>query len=114
MPASVTLRGVSDVTFGISTVLTFLYLEQVDESDEPEFIASVMNQNGITVGKAYGPTKKATSFQGTLRGATPVAGNVFAYNGDNYIIEKVTSTAKAQDYTKSTFDAVFYPGIPNP
>lgn len=114
MPASVTLRGVSDVTFGIATVVTFLYLEQVDEDLSPEFIGTVMDQNGIAVGKAYGPTKPTASFQGTLRGAPAVAGSVFQFNGLNYIIEKVTRVQKAQDYVKSTFDATAYPGIPNP
>lgn len=112
--ATVTQRGVSDVTFGIATVVSFLYLEQVDEDLSPEFMAAVLDQNGITVGKAYGPTKPTASFQGTLRGSPAVAGNVFAFNGLNYIIEKVTRVQKNQDYVKSTFDATAYPGIPNP
>jgi len=113
--ANVTLRGVQDATFGISAVITFLYLEQVDQANDPEFIGTVQDQNGIAVGKAYGPTMEKATFSGTLRGGSPaVAGQVFAYNGLNYIIEKVTLTSKNQDYTKSTFEAVSYPGIPNP
>lgn len=113
--ATVTLRGVTDVTFGIPDTITFLYLEQVDTDLSPEFIGTVEDQNGIAVGKAYGPTTKKASFQGTLRGSTvAVAGAVFTYQGDQYIIEKVTKTAKAKDYTKSSFDATNYAGIPNP
>lgn len=114
MPASVTLRGVSDVSFGIATIVNFLYLEQVDEDLSPEFIGTVMDQNGIAVGKAYGPTKPTASFQGTLRGNPVAAGSVFVFNGLNYIVEKVTRVQKNQDYVKCTFDATAYPGIPNP
>ncbi len=114
MAATVTLRGISDATFGIATTVSFLYLEQVDQADDPEFIAEVRDQNGIAVGKAYGPTMSKATFSGTLKGSPAVAGQVFAFDSKNYIIEKVTKTQKNQDYVKSTFDAVFYPGIPNP
>jgi hypothetical protein len=112
--ATVTQRGVQDAVFGIATVVTFLYLEQVDEDLSPEFMASMQDQNGITVGVTYGPTKPTASFQGTLRGSPAVAGSVFNFNGLNYIVEKVTRVQKNKDYVKSSFDATAYPGIPNP
>jgi hypothetical protein len=113
--ASVTLRGNQNATFGIASTVTFLFLEQIDQSNDPEFIADFKDQNGIQIGKAYGPTMFTATFSGTLQGGTPaVAGTVFSYDGFNYIIEKVTLTSKSNDYTKSTFEAKYYPGIPNP
>jgi hypothetical protein len=107
-------RGVQDAVFGIVTVVNFLYLEQVDEDLSPEFMAEMADQNGICVGKVYGPTKPTASFQGTLKGTPAVAGSVFTFNGLNYIVEKVTRVQKNKDFVKSSFDATAYPGIPNP
>jgi len=114
--ASITLRGATNVTFGIpGTPVTFLYLEQVDQSNEPEFIADLKDQNGITIGKAYGPTDLKAEFNGVLQNGTPVtAGSVFVYNGNNYIVEKVTFTSKNNDYQRCSFSATSYAGIPNP
>jgi len=114
MPAQVTLRGVQDANFGIATVVSFLYLEQVDEDLSPEFMASMEGQQGYILGVAYGPSSPTANFQGTLRGSPAVAGTVFSFNNLNYIIENVTRVQKNKDYTKSTFKARSYAGIPNP
>lgn len=114
MAASVTLRGVQNVNFGIATIVTFLYLEQVDEDLSPEFMATMEGQQGYILGVAYGPTSPTANFQGTLQGAVAVAGTVFSFNNLNYIIEKVGRVQKNKDYVKSSFSARNYAGIPNP
>lgn len=114
--ATPTFKGVTNVTFGILTAVTFLYLEQVDSDIEPEYIAQVMDQNGIQIGKAYGPVLNKANFSGTLNASISLVPGVstFTYNGLNYIVEKITRTDKNNDYVKATFSATAYAGIPNP
>jgi hypothetical protein len=110
------IKGNQTPTFGIATTVTFLFLEQVDSDNEPEYIAQVADQNGIQISKAYGPVLYKANFSGTLNSTVNLTpgSSVFNYNGLNYIVEKITLTAKNNDFTKVSFSATSFAGIPNP